>query len=292
MSVPITNKFSQVDSKHILSHYDPAVLEMHKALSIAKEKGAPDEVVQSINYALTLVEKREDYCDYVSSKESEACANIIKETYKAPWAELKEQGKTQWLLRPGMLSGPLEGQFLKSLVSMHKAKRVLEVGMYTGYGAMAMAEALQADGELVTVDIDPYLETFTRDLYKQSPHGAKIKVVIGPAIDYMKQAIADGAKFDVIFLDADKSEYVEYLKLAFQGGLLAPGGTVLIDNALMRGMPYAPDKMEKIEADKNFTLKTGQFIAGDESLHCSLVPIRDGVAMVRRVGDVEGTCVE
>jgi len=70
--MPVTNKFSQVDSKHILSHYDPAVLEMHRALTLAREKGAPDEVVQSINYALTLVEKREDYCDFVSSKESEA----------------------------------------------------------------------------------------------------------------------------------------------------------------------------------------------------------------------------
>ena len=118
------------------------------------------------------------------------------------------------------------------------------------------------------------------------------QVHIGPALDYMKQAIADGLQFDVIFLDADKSEYVEYLKLAFQGGLLAPGGTVLVDNALMEGMPYAPDQLDKIPTDENVALTTGRFVAADESLHCALVPIRDGVAMVRRCDDVEGTCVE
>lgn len=283
------SKFSQLDSKHIISHYDPAVIQMHKALSLAIAKDSSPEVIETMNYALQLIEKREEFCDYVTSDSSAACSNILENTYKVDWKKMQKDGKSSGELDRKMITGNLEGQFLKSIVSMHKAKSVLEVGMFTGYGALSMAEALPADGEMVTVDIEKCLETYTGNLFQESPHYSKIKIHIGPALEYMKSAVADKKRFDIIFLDADKSEYIDYLKIAFQDNLVTEGGSVLIDNAFRHGDGYAPHRMEE-RGENNPTRKLAAYLNKEKSLHCSLVPIRDGVAMVRRMKDVEGKC--
>jgi len=280
-------KFSELDSKHIISHYDPAVIQMHKALSLAIAKNSSPEVIETMNYALQLVEKREEFCDYVTSNSSKACSKILHETYNVEWKELQKEGKSTGELDKKMITGNLEGQFLKSIISMHNAKNVLEVGMFTGYGALSMAEALPADGKMVTVDIEKYLETYTGNLFKESPHCNKITIHIGSALDYMKSAVAEKNLFDVIFLDADKSEYIDYLKIAFEDGLLAERGSVLIDNAFRHGDGYAPHRMEQ-RGEHNPTRKLAKYLNENKSLHSSLVPIRDGVAMVRRMRDVEG----
>jgi len=284
-------QFSQLDSKHIISHYDPAVIQMHKALSLAIAKESSPEVIETMNYALQLVEKREEFCDMVTTKSSKACSKILKATYDVDWNQLQKEGKSTGSLDKKMITGNLEGQFLKSIVSMHNAKNVLEVGMFTGYGALSMAEALPADGKMVTVDIEKYLETYTGNFFKESPHCNKIKIHIGSALEYMKSAIAKKEQFDVIFLDADKSEYIDYLKLAFEGGLLAKRGSVLIDNAFRHGDGYAPHRIEE-RGEHNPTRKLAEYLNENKSLHSSLVPIRDGVTMVRRMTDVEGPTTE
>lgn len=273
---------SSLDTKHILSHYDPAVLQMHKALKTAEESGAGSEVVEAIKKALELVDARDEFCETLTSPESEPCKNIMDASYAHDWKTLKAEGKTKWNLTPRMLTGHLEGQFLKSMVSISNAKRILEIGMYTGYSALAMAEALPADGEVVTVDQEKYLESFTGDLVSKSPHGSKIKIHIGSAIDYMKKAAEAGEKFDLIFLDADKSEYWDYLTIAMNGGLLNARGTILVDNTFRHGAGYMK------EAGENSTKQFAESCIADKSLHKCLVPMRDGVCMIRRVADVEG----
>merc|ERR1719239_1323061 len=253
---------STLDTKHILSHYDPAVLQMHKALKTAEESGAGSEVVEAIKKALELVDARDEFCETLTSPESEPWKNIMDASYAHDWKTLKAEGKTKWNLTPRMLTGHLEGQFLKSMVSISNAKRILEIGMYTGYSALAMAEALPADGEVVTVDQEKYLESFTGDLVSKSPHGSKIKIHIGSAIDYMKKAAEAGEKFDLILLDAR--------------------GTILVDNTFRHGAGYMK------EAGENSTKQFAESCIADKSLHKCLVPMRDGVCMIRRVADVEG----
>jgi len=272
-----------LQKQHVLSHYDPAVLQVSKALSVAREKGAAKEVLDAIQEALDLVEAREDFTENYTTTPSPACENILKQTYATDWQALKDQGKTDWKLTPMMMTGPLEGQFLKSIVSMVKAKRILDIGMFTGYSALAMTEALPADGEMVTVDKEKYLETYTRALFDESPHSKKIKIHIGSATEYMKQEAKEGRKFDLIFLDADKSEYKDYMEVAFSGGLLSPGGTVLVDNAYRHGAGYMAS------AGDNPTKQLQTIVKSDASLHSVLVPMRDGVIMLRRKSEVEGS---
>ncbi|XP_005105715.1 O-methyltransferase MdmC [Aplysia californica] len=269
-------------SEHILSHYNPAVMEMHRALKLAQDTGASPDVIKSIETALELVDLREKYTDSVTSGETEVFHKILTETYKHDWQSLHSDGKTKWNLRPKMMTGNLEGQFLKSMVSIQNAKRVLDIGMFTGYSALSMAEALPADGELVTVDLEEYLETFTGSLLRESPHSKKIQISIGSPSDYMREAVKAGKTFDLIFLDADKSYYLEFFKIIFEEGLLAPRGTVLVDNAFAHGSGYKPS------AEENSTQRVASAVEADQSLHKVMVPLRDGVLILRRKTDVVG----
>ncbi|KAK7465164.1 hypothetical protein BaRGS_00037667 [Batillaria attramentaria] len=269
-------------SNPIKVHYDPTVGVIQETLEAAQRTKADPEVIEGLKKALQLVDLRDDYALQCSSQESAACREIGKLTLSHPWDELKKDGKTIWNLMPDMLSGPLEGQLLKSLVSIQRARRVLDVGMYTGYSALAMAEALPADGVVVTLDMDPYLEQLNRKSFAASPHGSKIQIRIGHAIDIMKEMAAQGEKFDFIFLDAEKSEYISYLKIAVEEGLLAENGSIAVDNAFMFGAGYLPD-----EDPSNPTRQFGQYVARNASLHKVLIPVRDGVMLIRRLTEVE-----
>ncbi|BFZ05953.1 hypothetical protein BsWGS_08992 [Bradybaena similaris] len=274
---------TSIMSKPVSAIYDPAVMELHKALQLAKSSGASPELLQTLQSALDLVEKREEFALATTSKQSETLREIYEETYRHDWEKVHQEGKTVWNLRPGMMSGLLEGQFLKSLVSMQKAKRVLEIGMFTGYGALTMAEALPGDGEVVTVDMSEYLKALVTDLIKTSPHRKKIKIVIGKALEVLKDLSGRGEKFDIIFLDADTSEYPTFFKFVFEGGLLNPGGSVIVDNAFRRGAAYIPALGDTPAKE------LARVVSSDSSLHKVLVPIRDGVFIIRRLSDVEGS---
>lgn len=263
-------------------HYDPAVHVIQKTLEAAHRTNADLEVIEGLKRVLHFVDLRDAYALKCTTKESAMCQQIVELTHSHPWTELKEQGKTMWNLSPRMLSGPLEGQFLKSLVSMHRARRVLDVGMYTGYSALSMAEALPEHGEVITLEMDPYLEQLNKKSFDASPHGSKIQIKMGQAIDSMKEMAAQGQKFDLMFLDAMKSEYIDYLKIALEDGLLAENGTVVVDNTFRSGDGYLPTA-----APDNPTRQFGEYIASNASLHKVLVPIRDGVMLIRRLSEVE-----
>ncbi|KAK7488049.1 hypothetical protein BaRGS_00020640 [Batillaria attramentaria] len=264
-------------------HRDPAIREIYKTLEVAERTKADPEVIEGLKRALQYEDLRDDYALRCSSAQSDACRQIAELTYSHPWQELKEQGTVQYNFPPRMLSGPLEGQVLKSLVSIQRARRVLDVGMFTGYSALSMAEALPEDGVVVTLDRTPYLEQLNKKSFAASPHGSKIQIRIGPALDSMKDLLEKGEKFDFIFLDADKSEYIDYMKIGFEDGLLAENGTVAVDNAFRGGQGYLPH-----DGPPNSTQLFAEYVINDKSLHKVLLPVRDGVLLIRRLSVVEG----
>ncbi|XP_055896784.1 O-methyltransferase MdmC-like isoform X2 [Biomphalaria glabrata] len=271
-------------TRRSMSHYDPAVAQVEKALQLAQSSNVPPELLQTLELACDLIQKRDDYTDSNTSYDSAACRNILEQTLKHDWDAVHRQGKTTWNLRPGMMTGRLEGQFLKSLVSIHKCKKILDIGMFTGYSALSMAEALPADGKLITLDQDIYLKELVEgQFFKQSPHGKKIEIRIGPAINTVKKLTADGEQFDIIFLDAHQGDYVEFLEYIFGQNLLVPGGTLLIDNAFVYGTGYTSNP--RGGSANRFT----DVLASNPNLHRVLVPLRDGILIVRRKSDVEGT---
>jgi caffeoyl-CoA O-methyltransferase len=173
---------------------------------------------------------------------------------------------------PQMQVGRLEGAFLKLMVKLIQAKRVLEIGMFTGYSALCMAEGLPDDGELITCDVDPKAEEVARRYFKASPHGRKIHIRMGPAL----QTIATlKGPIDLVFIDADKTSYPQYYDAVFP--LVRSGGLILGDNALRDGRVLNP-KSEDDRAILEFNRKVAQ----DPRVERVLLTVRDGVMTARK----------
>jgi caffeoyl-CoA O-methyltransferase len=178
--------------------------------------------------------------------------------------------------RAGMLTGHLEGAFLRSLVALSGARRVLEIGMFTGYSAMAMASALPPDGQLVTLDISPEHEEVARRHIEASPWRDRIDIRIGPAVDTL--ATLDGP-FDLVFIDADKTNYRNYYEACLPK--LSERGVIAIDNVLWSG---AVLDSSDTSADTRAIVELNDAIVADKRVSCVMLTIRDGVSLVRLRG--------
>ena len=173
----------------------------------------------------------------------------------------------------GMLSGQLVGNLLQMLVFATCAKRVLEIGMFTGFSAQMMAAALPDDGELITCDINPKTIALGKSFFERSPDGRKIEVREGPALDTLRSLA--GTQFDVIFIDADKGNYTNYYEAALP--LLAPRGVIAVDNVLWSGKVLDPK-----EKDDHAIVAFNDHIRNDSRVTNVILTIRDGVMLIRR----------
>lgn len=211
----------------------------------------------------------EPYLERHTTPESPALAALAARTAAAPWSGP---------LEAEMLSGHVEGRFLQFLLRMTGARQVLELGMFTGYSALAMAEALPPDGTVVACELDADVAAFARECFAASPAGDRVDVRVGPAADTLAALAAEGRVFDVVFVDADKAGYADYLDAVLDGGLLAPGGLVAVDNTLMQGQPWAGPDTPNGAAIAAFDDR----LTADPRVEQVLVPLRDGITLVRR----------
>jgi caffeoyl-CoA O-methyltransferase len=233
-----------------------------------------------LQQAYELANGLDPYLDLCTTPESPALAALVERTQSEDWSKRFADGETVRHLEQEMVSGHVEGQFLKFLIHLTQARRVLEIGMFTGYSALAMAEALPEDGEVVACEVDAYAAEFAQGCFNESPAGYKISVKVAPALDTLRQLAADGEVFDLVFIDADKAGYVDYLDLLLTTGLLAPNGSIYADNTLMQGQPYVSGAATPNGvAIANFN----QAVARDPRVEQVLVPLRDGITLIRRV---------
>ncbi|XP_038141147.1 D-threitol dehydrogenase isoform X3 [Cyprinodon tularosa] len=166
------------------------------------------------------------------------------------------------------------------LIHMSQAKRVLEIGMFTGYGALSMAEGLPEDGCLVACELEPYLKEFAQPIFDKSPHGKKITVKIGSAMDTLKELAAKGDQFDMVFIDADKINYINYYNFIMDSNLLRLGGVICVDNSLYKAKVYLKDTTDS----NGLALREfNQCILNDPRVEQVIVPLRDGISLIRRV---------
>jgi caffeoyl-CoA O-methyltransferase len=177
----------------------------------------------------------------------------------------------------GMMVGALEGRFLEFLVVLTRARRVLEIGTFTGYSALSMAEALPTDGEIITCEFDADRAAMARAHFAASPQGGKIEVRVGPALDTI--AALDGP-FDLVFIDADKSNYLNYYNATLPK--LADDGLIAADNTLwsrqvLDGSDQSPDTV----ALRAFN----DFVVADSRVVCVQLTVRDGVTLIRKAVD-------
>jgi caffeoyl-CoA O-methyltransferase len=173
-----------------------------------------------------------------------------------------------------MLIGPHEGALLAMLVRLSGARRILEIGCFTGYSALCMAEALSRNGRLTTCEIKPEHADIARSFFARSPHGHKIKIHLGPALVTLA-GLPASARFDFVFLDADKENYVNYYEAVLPR--LRSGGLIVADNVLWSGRVLAPKK----KTDRA-VVAFNKHVRRDPRVECVMLPVRDGVSLIRK----------
>lgn len=179
-----------------------------------------------------------------------------------------------------MQISPDQAQFFQFLIRTIKAKKILELGTYMGYSALTFALAMPPDGKIITCDINPNYQDIAKKFWNMAKQETKIDLRIGPALESMQQLIATGHSntFDFIFIDADKTNYLNYYELALE--LISPTGIIAIDNIFWDGKVIDPD-------EHNGQTKTirllNERIRDDARVNISLLPIADGVFLVQKV---------
>jgi len=254
-----------------------------------RTQGTLDAGVQAdLDRARVLVGGLDGYLASVTAPASEALVALERRTAAEDWREHSAPGTPH--LEQEMLSGHVEGAFLGFLVRLTGARRVLEVGMFTGYSALAMAEALPADDPdavVVACELDPGVAGFAQRCFDDSAAGGRIRVEVGPAEATLAALAEAGERFDLVFVDADKPGYDRYVELVLgepgEDGLLADGGLVCLDNTLLQGEPWAGAPDGPATANGQAIADLNARLAADPRVEQVLVPLRDGLTLVRRV---------
>lgn len=179
------------------------------------------------------------------------------------------------LLRPRMASGHLQGRLLKMLVQMIRPKNILEIGTYSGYSALCLAEGLEPGGRLYTFEINDEQEDFTRPWLKNSPYADSIEFIIGNALDIVPDM---EITFDLAFVDGDKRHYIEYFEMVMSK--LSTGGYIIADNTLWDGHVIATPKQN--DAQTKAIMAFNDYIAQDTRVEKVILPLRDGLTIIRK----------
>jgi predicted O-methyltransferase YrrM len=208
-----------------------------------------------------ISDELDEYCIGHTSPENEILSKLNRETHAK-------------VLQSRMLSGHFQGRFLSMLSHMIRPKNILEIGTFTGYSALCMAEGLQENGKLLTIDVNEELEVFVRGFFNQSPLKDKIEFRIGNAIEIIPTLTQT---FDLVFIDADKLDYHLYYDLVFDK--VNQGGYIISDNVLWSGKVVDPGKKDKDTISiRAFNKKLHE----DPRTENILLPIRDGLIVVRK----------
>ncbi|OEY73130.1 O-methyltransferase [Salegentibacter salarius] len=208
-----------------------------------------------------LPEAIDDYILEHSAKEPEFLAKLNRET-------------NQKVLQPRMLSGNYQGRILSLISKIIAPKSILEIGTYTGYSALCLAEGLAKDGMLHTIDINEELYDFQQKYFQASAFKNNIKQYIGDAREIIPEI---NAKFDLVFIDADKPNYPAYFELIIEK--MNAGGVILSDNVLWSGKVVKPVKAD--DESTQALLKYNKMLAEDERVETVILPIRDGLTLSR-----------
>jgi predicted O-methyltransferase YrrM len=208
-----------------------------------------------------LSQDLEDYIEQHSENEPELLAQLNKETY-------------QKILLPRMLSGHFQGRVLSMLSKLIRPVNILEIGTYTGYSGLCLCEGMQENGQLHTIDIKEELVDFQRKYFDKSPWGNQIVQHLGEAVDIIPNL---DLKFDLVFIDADKENYINYFNLILPK--MNRGGIILSDNVLWSGKVVLP--LEKNDLSTKVLLEYNLLLKNDPRVETVLLPIRDGLTVSR-----------
>lgn len=224
--------------------------------------GANGRIAPRFDSTTLFLDGAQEYASALTSVASEGCATVIEETRKAG------------LFAPCMV-GRLEGQFLKMVAKMIRARRVLEIGTFTGYSAISFAEGVTSDGQVLTVEMDQQCAAVARKCFRSTPAGSKVQVIEGEACAVMAELAEAKEKFDIVFLDADKKNYSLHYEAALT--MLNEGGLVMADNAL-GGLVF-----DKDDPARQSLHEFAQKVRADTRVEQVFVTVREGILIARKV---------
>ncbi|MBW7869572.1 MAG: class I SAM-dependent methyltransferase [Flavobacteriia bacterium] len=206
----------------------------------------------------------ENYLDKHYTAESGLLKNLESETF---------QKTTQ----PQMLSGGYQGRLLSLISKITKPKNILEIGMFTGYSTLCLAEGLAPDGKIITIDRNEELLYLVKKYFEQSDYSNQIEIKIGNALDVMDQL--DLSEFDLFFIDADKSNYINYYEKIVKAA--KPGAVILADNVLWYGKVLEETRAN--DKDTAILKEFNETISKDDRVEMLILPIRDGISLIRKL---------
>ena len=209
-----------------------------------------------------ITKELSDYCENNTSPETDILAQLNRETH------LK-------VVSPRMLSGHLQGRFLSFISKLQQPKLILEIGTYTGYSALCLAEGLAENGKLISIDVNEETSAFAKSFISKTEYATKIELVLADAKDYIhtiKESI------DLVFIDADKKNYLNYYHLVIDK--LNKGGLIVADNVLWSGKITMPEST--MDKETIALHQFNQFVQQDNRVENMLLPIRDGLMVVRK----------
>ncbi|SOV10030.1 related to O-methyltransferase [Ustilago sp. UG-2017a] len=239
----------------------------------------------------TLLSGIEPYLNSVSSSAPAVQRPLLKATAEHDWEGAWSTRKTVLHLSAAWSAGAYQGNFVGLLTKLSHAKKALEIGMFTGTTTVCIAQQLPPGGKVTALEIDPYLDTFTRPLFEQTGLGDKIEVKVGNAVESLeaiaKDVLSDEDAYDIIFIDADKPRYKSYFKTILDCGLLKRSGLLVVDNTLYKGTPWTEGLVEEkmLEIGKENAEAIKQFnslVKEDKRVQVVVLPVRDGVSLIMR----------
>ncbi|MDC3159910.1 class I SAM-dependent methyltransferase [Pseudomonadota bacterium] len=253
---------------------------LEKALISIESKDLIDaETKELLKTTRELATRLEPYLIENATPEENTLRNLAKVTLEHDWRGSDSSQMNS--LEPEMLSGHVEGMFLRQIVALSNCKNILEIGLFSGYSALAMAQALPKEGRLVACEIDAHAAKFARSQFAKSDHGSKIEVIVGDASETLKTLRQDKHVFDLVFLDADKVGYKGYFEFLLENNMVKQGGIFLVDNTLLQGEPYLNEehRSQGGEAIRLFN----EYLSREPRIEQVLIPIRDGVTLARLI---------
>ncbi|MFO7997633.1 MAG: O-methyltransferase [Bacteroidales bacterium] len=217
-----------------------------------------------MNRSMDLITKEtEAYAGNISGEESDVLASLNRETHAR-------------MIRPRMLSGHLQGRLLEMISRMVRPERILEIGTYTGYSAICLAQGLTASGLLHTIDHNPELKDFTREYIQRAGLEKKVILHTGEALEVIPTL---EEMFDLVFIDADKVNYIRYFDLAYEK--LRPGGVILADNVLWSGKVIGLET--EADPDTMGIARFNQYVKNHPGIRNLLLPFRDGLMISMKI---------
>ena len=222
-----------------------------------------DAILRNDDIKIYFMENLDQYILANTKPEEELMRRLERETYLR-------------VINPRMISGHLQGKLLEMLVRMMRPKRVLEIGTFTGYSALSIARGLEDGALLDTIEVDDELEEIAAKYFDASEYGHRIRQHVGSALDVVPQL---GEVYDMVFIDGDKREYPAYYNMLMDGGYVRSGSVLLADNILWYGKVAEP--IAHNDKHTEAIVEFNRMVCADERVDNVIVPIRDGINMIR-----------